>query len=488
VSEVKRTAIKGFGWQTSGVFVQNGVQFLISLVFARLLLREEYGVAMVAFTIAELASLLRVAGLAQACIASPRSDDEVRDTAFWLALGSGLLYAAVLFFGADLFASVLGASGLAPLLRALSVVQIVDSFRVVPFSLLMRDLRYRDNAICEAVPFVVGCLLAFALAAIVPPQQRIWALMAMPLTRIVVQSLLFNWFQPGMPRRWLDKEVARELSISGYTILGSNLPSSLLELIPTLAVQQRAGEVAAGAFRIGNNLMVPAARIGHTANYTLFPILAKFRDDLERLQRSILRSMRTIGALAMGILGWAWVAAPDLVPLLFGKAWLNAVPAAQWLAVASALRLYTYIGTNALLATGRERPSLVVWTGSLAVGVVALYTIPMTGADPTAGAIALTMATGAGFLLSVGALSRALKLHPVDVSVALAPALLSGSTGIAVGYGFGALVGADLQWLHLLAVSVGFAVGFLPVCGVLLGGRPHSLLTPSGIKQLIQRN
>lgn len=488
MSEVKRTAIKGFGWQTTGVFVQNAVQFLLSLVFARLLLREEYGVAMVAFTIAELASLLRVAGLAQACIASPRSDDEVRDTAFWLAQGSGLLYAAVLFFGADLFASVLGASGLAPLLRALSVVQVVDSFRVVPFALLMRHLRYRDNAICEAVPFVVGSLVAFALAAIVAPQQRIWALMAMPLTRIAVQSLLFNWFQPGMPRGRLDWKIARELSASGYTILGSNLPSSLLELIPTLAVQQRAGEVAAGAFRIGNNLMVPAARIGHTANYTLFPILAKFRDDLERLQRSILRSMRTIGALAVGILAWAWVAAPDLVPLLFGKPWMNAVPAAQWLAVASAFRMYTYIGTNALLATGRERHSLVVWTVSLGIGIAALYMIPMAQGDPTPGAVALAIATGAGFLLSVGTLARALQLRPVDIGAALAPALVSASAGIAVAYGAGAMVVDSFQWLHLMAVSVGFAAGFLPVCGVLLGGKPHSLLTPRGIKQVIQRN
>ncbi len=488
MSEVKRTAIKGFGWQTSGVFVQNGVQFLLSLVFARLLLPEEYGVAMVAFTVAELASLLRVAGLAQACIASPRSDDEVQDTAFWLAQGSGLLYAAVLFLGADPLSNVLGASGLAPLLRALSIVQVVDSFRVVPFALLMRRLRYRDNAICEAVPFFVGAAAAFLLAAVLEPSDRLWALMAMPLTRIVVQAALFNWFQPGIPRGWPDMKVARELSASGYTILGSNLPSSLLELIPTLAVQQRAGEVAAGAFRIGNNLMVPAARIGHTANYTLFPILAKFRDDVERLQRSILRSMRTIGALAMGILAWAWVAAPDLVPLLFGKAWLNAVPAAQWLAVASALRLYTYIGTNALLATGRERPSLVVWTGSLAVGVGALYTIPMAAGDPTPGAVALTIGTGAGFLLSVGALARALQMRPVDVAVALAPALVSGGAGIAVGYGAGALAGGGAQWLHLLAVTVGFAVGFLPICGVLLGGGPFSLLTLRGIKQVIQRN
>lgn len=488
MSEVKRTAIKGFGWQTSGVFVQNGVQFLLSLVFARLLLREEYGVAMVAFTVAELASLLRVAGLAQACIASPRSDSEVRDTAFWLAQGSGLVYGAALFFGAGLLANLLGASNLVPLLRALSLVQIVDSFRVVPFALLMRHLRYRDNAICEAVPFVVGSAVAFSLAALLDPTDRIWALMAMPLTRIVVQAALFNWFQPGLPHGWLDRQVARELTSSGYTILGSNLPSSLLELIPTLAVQQRAGEVAAGAFRIGNNLMVPAARIGHTANYTLFPILAKFRDDLERLQRSVLRSMRSIGAFAMGILAWAWVVAPDLVPLLFGKAWTNAVPAAQWLAVASALRMYTYIGTNALLATGRERPSLVVWTGSLAVGLGALYTIPMKANDPTPGALALTLATGVGFLLSLSALSRALQMRVRDIFAALAPALASGGLGIVLGYGFGTLAGGESSWLRLLLVTLGFAAGFLPICGILLGGDPRALFSLRGIKQVIQRN
>lgn len=488
MSEVKRTAIKGFGWQTSGVFVQNGVQFLLSLVFARLLLREEYGVAMVAFTVAELASLLRVAGLAQACIASPRSDDEVRDSAFWLAQSSGLAYGAVLFFGADLLSNLLGASGLAPLLRALSLVQIIDSFRVVPFSLLLRHLRYRDNAICEAVPFVVGAAVAFLLAAVLDPAERIWALMAMPLTRIVVQAALFNWFEPGIPRGWLDKAVARELSASGYTILGSNLPSSLLELIPTLVVQQRAGEVAAGAFRIGNNLMVPAARIGHTANYTLFPILAKFRDDLERLQRSVLRSIRTIGALAAGILAWAWVAAPVLVPLLFGAAWQNAIGAAQWLAVASALRLYTYIATNALLATGRERSSLVVWTGSLAVGVGALYTIPMTAGDPTSGSMAVAAATSVGFLLSVFALVRVLQIRLGDLAAALVPAIVSAGTGIAIAYGAEVLVGDEDEWVRLAAITAGFAAGFLPICGVLLGGGPKSLLTISGIKELIRRN
>lgn len=488
VSDTKRTAVKGFGWQTFGQFAQNGVQFIASLVFARLLLREEYGVAMVAFTVADFASLLRVSGIAQAFIASPRPSEEIRDTVFWVAQFSGVVYAALLFFGAGWVETVLGAQGLAPLLQLLAVAQLVDGLRVAPFALLMREYRFRDKTIAEAVPFVFGAAVAISLAFVLPEDARIWALASMPVARTAGQAVLFNWYLPVVPRLRFHVGRARELLRASYGILGSNLPSSVLELVPTIAVQQRAGEVAAGAFRVGSNLVVPASRLGHAANYTLFPILARFRDDEQRFRASLLRSMRTVGALSTGLLAWAWVTSPSLVPLLFGEKWRFAAEAARWLSVAAALRVYTYIVTNGLLAVGRDVPSLLIWMCSLAVGIGALYLIPMELGDPAPGAVALTMATATGFLMSITALTVTLKVRVSEALGNLVPALSSVGVGIAAGLVADAGVNQQADWLRFLAVSAAFAAGFLPICGVLLGGGPYSLLSLRGIKQVIQRN
>ncbi|RMG24395.1 MAG: hypothetical protein D6724_06195 [Armatimonadetes bacterium] len=485
VSEFKRIAVKGFGWQTAGLFGQNAVQFVFALVFARLLLREEYGVAMVALTVAEFASLLRVAGLAQAFIASPREEGEVRDTVFWLSASSGVFFACVLFFGAPLFGHVLEEERLVPLLRVLAAVQLMDLFRVVPFGCLMRRLQFREKAISEAMPGILAVCAAVGAAFVVPEDRRIWALVGMPVLRTLLQVVFFLRYAPFVPRLRFDREKARELLKSSYAILGSNLPSSLLELIPTLAVQQRAGAVAAGGFRIGNNLITPPTRLGHAANYTLFPILAKLRSEPERLLRSVLRSVRTIGALSTGIHGAVWVTAPALVPLLFGEKWTIAVAATQWLALASALRLYTYIVTNALLATGREMPSVWIWGLSLAVGVGTLYGFPMTSGDPTMGAVALACALGVGFLGSLVALRSHFGATGGEILGGLLPSVVS--AGVAGALGYGALhLFPNSHALAALASVLVYSLAFLALAGAMLGGGVWSLFTVKGIKEVIR--
>jgi O-antigen/teichoic acid export membrane protein len=485
VSVYKRAAVKGFGWQTAGLFGQNAVQFVFALVFARLLLREEYGVAMVALTVAEFATLLRVAGLAQAFIASPREEEEIRDTVFWLSASSGAFFTAALFFGAPLFGRILGDDALTPLLRALAAVQALDLFRVVPFGCLMRRLQFREKAISEAMPGILAVCVAVGAAFVLPAERRIWALIGMPVLRAFLQVVFFLWYAPYVPRARFDRAIAKELLKSSYAILGSNLPSSLLELIPTLAVQQRAGAIAAGGFRIANNLTVVPSRLGHTANYTLFPILAKLRSEPDRLRNSLVRAMKTVGTLSTGMLGAVWVTAPALVPLLFGQKWSNAVAATQWLAVAAALRLYTYVITNALLATGREMPSVWIWGSSLLVGLVALYGLPMQQADPTTGAIALAISVAVGFAGSLWAFYRQFGASFADVLASLLPSTLAVGVGGALGYG-ALLLFSQTPLLAAFASGTVYTVAFLAIAGILLGAGPLSLFTIRGIKEVIR--
>ncbi|MGI8923556.1 MAG: oligosaccharide flippase family protein [Fimbriimonadales bacterium] len=486
MSGFKRKAISGFFWQAFGLVGQQGIQLIANLLFARLLLKEENGVLIAAIAILDYATLLRVSGILQAFVAYEGDDTEARHTVFWASLLSGLAMCAALFFGAPFIASWLNSDGLTPVLRALSVMQLIDSIRIVPFALIWRHLRFKERTIAETVPFIAGLVSAAVGLAILPREQRIYAVVWMYLVRSVGQALLFLYFEPYRPALKFDWPFFRLISRRSVGVLAFNLPSSTLVSLPSIAVFGRAGEAAGGAFGLATKLTAPATSLSYAANITLFPIFAQLKNDAEKLKASILRSLKGAAVLPIALLTFIIATAPELIPVVLGEKWRSAVPAARWIALAGIFQMYSFVLASVLLAASKTIYIIVTWTSTLVLAAALLFLVPMAQGDALAGG-QITAAYGAfGFVMSLGATSIAMRMPVGSILSTLVPASLSAAAAVAASLVLGEAVHDESA--RLAVKTLAFGVVFLPACGILLGGSWRSLLTPQGLRELIGRN
>lgn len=174
-------------WRVVEIAGGEGLTFVFTLVMARLLGPEDFGLVAIATVTVTLALLVVRFGLAEAIIQHPRASMCHLHTALWANLGLGLGAGLVVALAAPPIAALAGKPRLAPILWALAPVCLVQAVTYVCVGLLRRRLDYRGLALravlATALSYLVGIALAVAGAG---P----WALVAVQLVNALVSVVI----------------------------------------------------------------------------------------------------------------------------------------------------------------------------------------------------------------------------------------------------------------------------------------------------------
>jgi PST family polysaccharide transporter len=236
-----------------------------------------------------------------------------------------------------------------------------------------------------------------------------------------------------------------------------------------LVVGRWLGPAALGIYgRAFNVVHLPLAYLGDPAWYVLYPALAELRDQPERVRRAYLAAVRVSTLTAAPVLAGMAVAAPHLVPALYGPGWGGAVLPLQLLCLGAFFRsLYRVSGALAH-ASGR------VWAEAARQAVFAVLVVAgaVAGSRWGVGGVAAGGAA-AGFAMygMMSALSLrvlgcgwrpfvAAQLPGLGVGVLVGAAALAARLGMERGgFGHGASFAAILAVCAAVAPA---AIPFLP--------------------------
>jgi O-antigen/teichoic acid export membrane protein len=156
--------------------------------------------------------------------------------------------------------------------------------------------------------------------------------------------------------------------------------------------------------------------------------------DLDAGRRMYARATQTIAFVAFPMCFGTAALAPTLVPLLFGRAFSDAVPAASVLVVFGAIGAIATVGSSFVYATERSRFIALSGAASAAVAIVAFaYCIPRWGATGAAWArsIVQCLSVAVGIAYIKASLGSSFPLQQV-AKVAAGAALSAGSSALAI--------------------------------------------------------
>jgi O-antigen/teichoic acid export membrane protein len=378
----KRRALAASLWSGGDILFRQGLQFLTTLVLARLLVPADFGaVAMLALFIA-VANMLVDAGFGVALIQSPEIDHDDESTVFWCNLAIGAALSIVLFALAPLVAAFYALPGLAPLMRFMAATPLLAASSAVHFALLTRKLDFRTQAIAGGIGATAGGIAAIAIAL---RGGGAWALAALPVvsTGCISAALwaLHRW-RPALAFR--RRSFERLAGFGGY-VLASSLLEALYSRLYTVLIGRRFGAADVGYYANADNTrMLPLNFLGNMLSRIGLPLLSAAGNDVGLKARGFEHAARA-GMLAAAVLLLPPIAFPEQVlVLLFGGQWIVAAPLLRILALAGLLYPLHALNLQLLLSAGRSAEYFRIEAWKKVVGVALLFAGIQFGAQGVA--------------------------------------------------------------------------------------------------------
>jgi O-antigen/teichoic acid export membrane protein len=366
--------LTGLGWKVATVLVSDVTRILVAVVLARLLTPADYGMAGMAFIFSGLATIFSDLALGGALVQRREVTEEDRSTVFWGSLAFSFVVAGVCVALSPLIADFFGKQEVEKLVAVMAISVPLSALTTTQVALLLRQLAYRSLEIRQMLAILSGAVaaLAFAAAGFGP-----WAIVANALVASAVSTILVWRFSSWRPRFVFSFARLRDLSPFGLRLFGLRVMNYANLNVDNLLVGRFAGAAALGVYSLAYNVMfTPMIRIANPISSVVYPALARMQDDMPRMRRAWLRSKRMSASLLAPAFLIAIVTAPDLVPVLFGDKWHEAVPVIQLLAVAGVAHSLVTLNWTVLQGTGRMKVAFrlgllvsAMTVASFAVGV-----------------------------------------------------------------------------------------------------------------------
>ena len=128
---LKNKTVKGVGWSAIDNVAQYAVSFVVSIVLARLLSPDDYGLLGLIAIFTAICNALINGGFTNALIRKKDVTDDDYNTVFIVNLGMSILLYIVLFFCAPLIALFFNRDELVTLIRISSLGMIIGALAIV---------------------------------------------------------------------------------------------------------------------------------------------------------------------------------------------------------------------------------------------------------------------------------------------------------------------------------------------------------------------
>lgn len=460
-NRLMRATLQGTVWAYAATYSGKLLVFISTTILARLLLKDDFGLAAYALIFISFLDVLNDLGIGAAVIYH-RDEPEVVDTAFWLNMATGITLYGITWLAAPLAGLFFNDPLSVPLTRVLALTFPLTALGNIHSSLLRKNLTFRRKFVPDVVKAlgkgIISIILAWA-------GMGAWSLVLGQVGGTGLAALAYWWAMPYRPRLRLKRTMARPLITYGSNIVAVDGLGTLINQADYLLVGRFLGAASLGvytlAFRIPELLVKQFCGI---VGQVIFPAYTQMKDDPQALSRGLLVTMRYMTMLTVPIsLGLAAISRP-LVLTAFSTKWIEAVPVMAAIAIYTLIRSLTFNVGAVYKAQGR--PEILTWLSLVQLPVLlpSLYWAIKGPGTITAVAwtqVANALISGAANLIVA---ARLLKIPLRSILAVFGPSVASGTVMALIVW---ASVDALKSSPPLLQLLVGVLVGAITYSGAM---------------------
>lgn len=350
---LRKETISGFIWDFLGTLGTQGATFLISIVLARILMPEDYGLIGMAMVFVSFSQVFVDFGFSSGIIQKQDISDLACNSIFIINLCAGIFFTFLLILFSPQIANFYQRDELVSIVRSLSPIFILNALMLVQIAILKKQLDFKALTIRSLVAALIGGIIGIILALL---DYGPHALVGQQITSGIISVILLWKISSWRPKlEFSFIEIKSIISFSSFLFFDRIL-ASIFNQIDVLFVGKVFSPETLGFYTRANSLRNLVTKYSSTSlKKVFFPVLSKLQNEKERFQNIYFKALSAATFLSFLITGVLYVLGEEIIIGLFGQKWHPSVVLFQILILSICNRPVNILMLNALVSQGKSK-------------------------------------------------------------------------------------------------------------------------------------
>lgn len=397
---VKQKVLRSGLWLSLGSFILRFMELFRSIILARLLLPEVFGLMGILYLLRQGIQQFSQTSFSDAIIYRKTEIEESINTAWILNIIRGLLLFVLLFLLSPLIASFYGEDILNIGIKVLGIVFIFDGLYNMNMVLYRKRIEFKKIAILDLTTEFLGIIIVIILAYYL---RNIWALLFGVVFSSLTKMILSYQIAEKKPEFYFNPKLAWEMFHYSKYITGVGILVFLTTRLDDGLVGKVLGMKELGyyinAYFFAN---LPATHITSMLAQLIFPTYSYYSEDQEKLNQLFLRVLKVVSFIAIPASFGILALSDEIASVLLGSIWIPMVPALKILVFFGIFRAIG--GCTGPLFKAMGKPKILFWMLLVKLILIAAIIYPLTinyGIKGTAIAVTIPMTLEQVYLWSL---------------------------------------------------------------------------------------
>ena len=361
--------ISGSFWMIGMRWTIRFLGLISTLILARLLVPEDFGVVAMAMLVIGLLESFSNFGVDLALIRDQKASPDHYNAAWTIKILQGTAVTLLILIFAPNIANYFNEPRFIDVAYILSAGVFLQGFENIGVVIFRKEFNFskefRYEVFKKLASFIVTISLAFTL-------RNYWALVWGIVIGQIASLIISYIMHPYRPK--LSFSRFKDIWSFSQWMLLVNIGNYFANKMDEIIVGRVKTTADMGVYNVGADIAtLPTTELVMPLSRALFPGFSKMREDISRLSDAYLKVLGTVCIIAFSTSFGLSAVAPESVIILLGEKWINTVPVIEWLAFFGAFIAVSSTAGNLLLVIGKVKTvALLNWV-HVALLIPSLY-------------------------------------------------------------------------------------------------------------------
>ena len=329
-----------------------GVQFVVSVLLARLLSPPEYGIVAIVLIFTTIANVLVQNGFSSALIQKQNADDLDFSSVLIFNVFLSILIYILLFFISPIIAEIYNRPELINILRVMGIIIIPGSIISVQNSYVARNMKFKMLFIATFLASIISGGISVFMAI---NGMKVWALAFQQIVYYFALLIILGIGIKYLPKLSFSMERLKTMFAFGSKLLIASLIDTIFTNIHGLIIGKAYSEEMLGAFNRGEQFpKLVVTNLSSAIQSVLLPVMSKKQDSKAEIKKILQSSIKLSTFVVAPMMCGLAAVSDNLILLLLGEKWSFSIPFLQMMCFSYVFWPIHISNLQALNAMGRS--------------------------------------------------------------------------------------------------------------------------------------
>lgn len=352
MSSFRKKSVFALKWAFISQIVNQLLQFVSAIILARILAPEDFGIVAIVGVFTSFALILNDFGFSNAIIQKKELSKKEIDTVFWFNIFIGLTLFLLFYFILNIIiADFFNDSRLIKVTKIISFVFIINALSAMPGTLLIKDLKFKENGIILIIAFIISTIITIILAL------KGYAYLSLAYRSVInsaINSLLIIILVRYFPTNKFHWVYLKRFMSFGLNLMANRSITYWIRNFDNFLIGKLLGQYELGIYNRSYRIMMyPLNNVSNVIKRVMFPAFSSIQDNLNKIKQIYLKITQTIAFITFPLIMLIFMLSHEFVFVLLGEKWMGMAPVLKLLVLVALPQVILTLNGTIYLTIGK---------------------------------------------------------------------------------------------------------------------------------------